>query len=205
MIRFPRLAALFAAAVVLLFGSLALAQQGGAAGKPIQPQFPSLPGFWQLRMEHVQKDLELVPEQIEKLKQIGKKYYEEMRAQRGDYQNWGKLTPEERQVKYKEMQEKRKKQAAAIREEVKKVLLPHQLKAIQDINFRSVGPSMLSQPRTAEALGISQEQKAKIAEVRKEMMENYRQMQKESFEKILGLLTPEQREKLKEQIQHRGY
>ena len=208
MTRFPRLVALLAAAVVVLVGALALgqyAQAGGQPAKPVQPQFPALPGFWQLRMESVQKDLELVPEQIDKLKQLGKKYYEDMRAQQADYKNWGKMTPEERTAKYKELMEKRKQQAEAVSKEVEKILLPHQLEALRNINFRQMAPSMLYQQKVFETVGITDEQKAKIQKIRQELTEKYQQLQKESFDQILKVLTPEQQKKLKEQVQSYGH
>ena len=37
------------------------------------------------------------------------------------------------------------------------------------------------------------------------MFEQYQEIQKKSFEKSMSVLTPEQREKLKEQIQKSGY
>ena len=204
MTRFPRFAGLLAAVLVLLIGPLASAQYAQVGGQPtkgVQPQFPALPGFWQLRMESVQKDLELVPEQIDKLKQLGKKYYEDMRAQHADYKDWGKMTQEERTARYKELSEKRKQQTEALRKEVEKILLPHQLEALRKINFRQMGPSMLYQPKVMETVGITDDQKAKIQKIRQELTEKYRQLQKESFDQILKVLTPEQQKKLEEQVQ----
>ena len=115
------------------------------------------------------------------------------------------MTQDERTAKYKEMMEKRKQQAEEVRKDVEKILLPHQLDALQNINFRAMAPSMLYQPKTAEALGITEDQKAKIQKVRQELMDKYRQIQKESNEKILSILTPQQMEKLKEQAKTRRY
>jgi Spy/CpxP family protein refolding chaperone len=210
MTRFPRFAASLAGAAILLAGGWALAQQARAPGQPanpaqpVQPQIPALPGFWQLRMESVQKDLELVPEQIEKLKQIGKEYYEDLRAQRAQWKDWGKLTQEERMAKYKEMREKQMKRAEAVRKQVEKVLLPHQLKALEEMNFRRMASSMLYQPRVMQNVGITEEQKAKIQKIRQEMMDKYQKLQKESLDQILKLLTPEQQQKLREQVRSYG-
>lgn len=211
MSRFPRTLLLLVVCGVMSAGVLALGQEakpagrGGQVAKPVKPQMPALPGFWQLRMKNVQEDLELVPEQIEELKALGKEYYEQMRAHRGDYKDWSSLSQEERQAKYKEIRERRKVEAEALRKKIEKVLLPHQLKALRDINLRSIGPSMLQQPRIAEKIGLSDEQKADIRKLREKLMADYRKLQKESFEKIFELLTPDQREKLRESIQNRGY
>jgi len=77
------------------------------------------------------------------------------------------------------------------------------LQALRDINFRRIAPSMLYQPKVIETVGITDEQKAKIQKIRQEMQEKYQQIQKESADEILKVLTPEQQKKLKEQVQAR--
>ncbi len=208
MTRLPRFLALAAAMLILAVAGLADGQvvnKERQAPRAVQPQIPSLPGFWQLRMKNVQEELEIVPEQIEELKALGKDYYEQMRAQQADWSNFAKMTQEQRQAKYNQLKEKREAQADEIRKKIEKVLLPHQLKALQDINLRAVGASMLAQPRIAKSLSLSDDQKGKLQQLRQELMEEYQQLRKKSFEKTLQVLTPEQREKLKEQIQNRGY
>jgi Spy/CpxP family protein refolding chaperone len=166
---------------------------------------PALPGFYMLRMENVQKELQLVPDQIQKLKDLGKKYYEDMKADQDVWKNWQKMTPEERTAKSAEMREKYSKRTAELRKDIEKVLLPHQISALKEVNLRAAGPGVLSNPRTLEALGVNEEQKQKLQQIRQEMFEQYQEIQKKSFEKSMDVLTPEQREKLKEQVQKTGY
>lgn len=170
-----------------------------------QPELPALPGFYMLRMENVQKELELSQEQIEKLKELGKKYYEDVRADQDAWKNWQQMTPEERAAKTAEQREKYVKRSQDLRKSVEKVLLPHQIKALKEVNLRTSGPWALTNSRTLEVLGVSEEQKQKLQEIRQKMFEDVQEVQKKSFEKALEVLTPEQREQLKEQIQKQGY
>jgi Spy/CpxP family protein refolding chaperone len=166
---------------------------------------PALPGFNMLRMENVQKELGLVPEQIQKLKDLGTKYYEDMKADQDVWKNWQKMTPDERTAKSAEMREKYKKRTEELRKSIEKVLLPNQLSALREVNLRAAGPGALANPRTLDALGVSDEQKQKLQQIRQEMFEQYQEVQKKSFEKSMSVLTPEQRERLKEQVQKSGY
>ena len=210
MTRFPCfLFPCLAAAAILAPGAPVLAQGHKADGQPrhrvMHSQMPALPGYYMLRMEHVQKELELLPDQIEKLKELGKQYYEQMRADQGMWKNWRDMTPEQRTVKTAEMREKYKQRAEELRKNIEKVLLPHQIRTLKKINFRAAGPSALASARTLEKLKVTEEQKQQLQKIRQEMIEEYRQLQKKAFERSLKILTPEQREALQRQIQSRGY
>jgi Spy/CpxP family protein refolding chaperone len=207
MTRTPRLVTLLSVFVlVLCVSTLAFAEDakpGAAASQPAvqwaAPQFPPVAGLWQLQNESARKELELVPDQIEKLKALGKKYYEDAR---GDANLWGdyrSLTPEQQKAKYTEYQEKMKKRMADLRAAVDKILLPHQIATLKDINLRQTGGYMLMNPKTVETLGITDQQKGQIQKARDELQEKSNQLQKEFFDKLMQVLTPEQKEKLKEQ------
>ncbi len=201
-----------AAAAVLTMASAAHAQAKPSAAQASQPryrmihsQMPSLPGYYMLRMEHVQKELDLVPEQLKKLEELGKQYYADMRADQGAWKNWREMTPEKRTARSAELQEKYKKRAASLRDSIERVLLPHQIKLMKEINFRATGPSALANPRTLDKLQVTDQQKDELQKIRQEMLEKYQELQKKTFEKSLDVLTEKQRENLKEQIQTRGY
>jgi hypothetical protein len=166
---------------------------------------PALPGYYQLGVPNVQKELELVPEQIEKLKEIGKKYYEEARADRNVWKDWQKMTPEERKAKSAEIREKYKKRAEAVKAEVEKVLLPQQIDKLKEIDFRTRAPYALRSPWTLKQLGISDQQKEKLNQIREKTAQQYRELQKKALEDALNVLTAEQKDKLKKQLQTRRY
>jgi Spy/CpxP family protein refolding chaperone len=202
MIRLIRAAAAGLAVVAIaLLGRPAAAQQavvGQAAGQTARYTItPSVApaGYWELAQEHVQKELELLDEQKQQLKELAQK---SARQRQQDWTGMRDLPPEERQKKYAEIREKMQKQNEEIRKQVEAILLPHQLKALQMIRLRTRGASALASPRIVEHLGLSEAQKEKIREARDELQKKMRELQRDAFEKTLKVLTPEQLEKLKE-------
>lgn len=217
MSRFPRFAVLLVVAVLVVVAvSPVLAQvevkKVGEGGQPATPgawQYQGLyvPGYWQLSQPGVQKEIELLPEQLEKLKELSKRYYEAQREDAKAYGDWSKMTDEERKAKYKEVSERAKQRTEDLRKEVEKVLIPSQIEALRDLNLRTYGQYMLMQPRIMEAVGLNEEQKTKLQKLREEFTQKQQQLQKEMMDEQFKLLTPEQKERLKEEMQKqwRGY
>lgn len=170
-----------------------------------------LPGYWQLQNEQVRKEIELVPEQEEKLQKIAKQYQEKMRQYQEKVQQIyaplqnRDLSPEERTKLYKEMAEKAKQsqndyQEAAkwATEEAKKVLLPQQVKALEKIELRARAGMFLQSPWMLDRMGLSEQQKEKVKKNRAELAKKIHELEVQSFEEILKVLTPEQLEKIKQ-------
>lgn len=195
--QFPRwIVAAFAAATVTVLGSSAIAQQGGqVAARNMRPMYPAIPGFYMLRQEYVQKELELTDEQRQKLQELGKKYYEDIRR---DWTGLRDLSAEQRKAKYAEIRAENQKRTEALRKEMEKVLSPQQLDALKQINLRSRGPYALQNPRILDQMGVTAQQKERLRKLREEYQERTRQLQRESFEKCLEVLTPEQRKQFEE-------
>jgi Spy/CpxP family protein refolding chaperone len=209
-IRFPWFIVLLTgAAFVAVVGSSASPQDKKAGMHPGSvlafSDMPALPGYYLLRMEHVQKELNLTREQVEKLKELGRKYYEQIRGDQDVWKNWRQMTPEERSTKAAELREKYKKRAEDLRKKIEKVLLPQQIQALKEINFRAAGPSALANPRILDSLGVSDQQKEKLESIRQEMLAKYQELQTKAFDRALKVLTPEQCRKLKVQLLNRGY
>jgi len=159
----------------------------------------ALPGYGSLRMESVQKEVKLSDQQKKKLEEISKKYYELMRQ--GYKVDWAKLRElpaEQRKQKYAELAEKRKQQAAAARKQVEQVLSPQQLAAYKAIELRRRGAGMLRSPTIVQKLGLSKEQQERLQKNQQELSRKVQELYRESGQKALGVLTPAQREKLKE-------
>jgi len=165
--------------------------QGGA--QPYVPMAPPVGGYYMLQMEQVQKEVELVPEQVEKLKALAKQYQDEMRRQ---WEGFGSLPLEQRTAKAQEIQANAAKRAEFYQKQIEEILLPHQLEAIKEINLRTRSQGLLASPFVMDQLGVSAEQKEKLNQFRQDMQEKMWQLQKENFKKAFDLLTPEQREKL---------
>lgn len=156
--------------------------------------------YWNIFRPEIQKELELLPEQIEKLQQLAKRFWDQQQElYKG--MDWAKMTPEERTAKWKELSDRMKQVQEEIRKEVEKILLPAQIDAIRDIQFRQYATGYLWAPQVAEKIGLTEEQKNQIHKLRQEYQEKQMQLMRELVEKQLDVLTPEQKQKLKEEIQ----
>ena len=67
------------------------------------------------------------------------------------------------------------------------------------MEFRQRAASMLYMPRGLRKIEMTDEQKEQLQKIREETQSKMTQLQHESQEKTLGVLTPEQMKKLKEQ------
>ncbi len=91
----------------------------------------------------------------------------------------------------------------AIAEKREKILTPEQKKARAEARKEAIKDKK-SRREVEEAgraaMNVTEEQKAAMAEIRTEMQATYKEM----LAKGLEYLTPEQREKIKERLEHRG-
>ncbi len=160
--------------------------------------------FVLLRLEQVQKELNLSDEQKEKIKELAK---EMMPGRPSEGQA---PSPEDRRAMMEKVQKK-----------LAEILKPEQLERLKQIQLQAQGAAALGNPEVVKTLGITDDQRAKLKTLRDEadgkrreligsmrdlsreerrekMAENQekiRQIQKELMEKALAVLTPEQREK----------
>jgi len=168
-----------------------------------------------LPLEKVQKELELVPEQKEKLKEIADKAAAKMRENRQAMMKLRDASEEDRRAKFTEMGNAMRAQAEQAKKDIEEVLLPHQIERLKQIAVQVRGLAALDDKEVQDALGITEEQKGKMKPVRDEMMEKFRgsmgrggdeserkarrdkmeAARKEVEGKILEILTPEQKEK----------
>jgi Spy/CpxP family protein refolding chaperone len=183
----------------------AVVGQPGAGGYQISsnPLGQSLPFLWGPQME---KELDIVDTQREALTKIRTDATAKLRT----LYDTSIPDQQERMKKYNEA-------SKALGEETEKkvleVLLPHQIKRLKQIalqmQLQQTGYGMsaaFQNSQVAEDLKITDEQKAQLVEkqkeVAKEMQEKtqafYKQLQEESREKMLSVLTPAQRRKLEE-------
>jgi len=193
------------AAAALLVASAAVAQPPG--GRPGGPRGPGMmmagPGMGfgggsalgLLRLEQVRKELELVDDQVAKLNQLAEKLRSEMRER---FSGLRDLSPEERRAKMQELGQELRKRNEELEAEVKKILLPHQLTRLEEIRLQLMGLRALDDPKVAEALGITEEQKAKMQQIREQAREKMRSL----FEQMRGMrdLTEEERAAKREEL-----
>lgn len=203
--RFAVVAMTLLTAVFFTGAANLLAAEGGAAVAG-QGTTYSVPGYWMLAQDHVQKEIGLTDEQKVKLKEISDKYREQVRQgyTRQKAVDWQKLSDEERKQKVEEMrarstklQAKRQKMIDTLKKQVEKVLTEKQIAALKQIGFEQRAGYMLRNSRVLEALDVSEKQKSRLEKNAEQFRAKMRELQKKSAEKALGVLTEEQLEKLR--------
>ena len=173
-----------------------------------------------LRLEEVQKELELNDDQKAKLKEIGEKALARMKEAFSGMQGFRDLSADERRAKMAELGNKARQQAEELRKEIEGVLVPHQVERIKQIALqvavrtRGAASVILDDREVQEALGLSEEQRGKLKAIRESMAEKlqklfrergegdqqarrdqFQSVRKEAEQQVLEVVTPEQKEK----------
>lgn len=175
-----------------------MAQPGGGRQRG---GFGQASGMGLLGQEGVQKELELVEDQVDDIKSL----QEEQREAAGDMframRDGGDRD---------EMMEKFRELTKEYEDKANDILLPHQVKrlkqlVVQDQTRRSGGATTGSLPESmVEELGITEEQleemKEKAESVREKMNEKIAKIRAQAQEEILSVLDSEQRARYKEMV-----
>jgi len=187
------------------------------AGGPPGPGGPGGPGGFfggggvlgLIAREEVQQELQLVDEQKEKVRgltdEMRNKARDQMRDVFGQMQN---LSDEERRAKFGEIRTKIEALSAETEKQLEKVLLPHQMERLKQIDLQtkvqSRGASALTGGDVAKALNLTDEQREKLekraAEVQEELQTKIKQLQADARKKMLDVLTPAQQAQLEKMM-----
>ena len=156
--------------------------------------------FSMLQNPAIQKEIELVDEQVQQIRKIQKEFGKKIKDQlkggiSGDKaRNLGEMIK-----KLKEEQQ----------EQIKEILLEHQRERLNQVSLQqtlrnSGTANALASKSFREELGLSDEQvkglREKAAELKKEMEEKIKKMREEMKEELLGELSSSQRRKLKKML-----
>jgi len=160
-------------------------------------RFRGIPGYGLLRLNYVHDKLGLTDEQKSKLRSIGDQYYEDMRK---DWANIYNMTREKRDAAIAAVRTKAAAAMEDIKKRVEKVLSPAQIEQLEAMRLKIHGPNALEDVRNVDLLKVTAKQRAAIQKLREEMRMHYRQTRDDLWGKILEVLTPEQRAKLKELV-----
>ncbi|MCH8047039.1 MAG: hypothetical protein IID44_25330 [Planctomycetes bacterium] len=175
-----------------------------AQGRRDRGGFGGFGGGSLLDREQVQKELDLVDDQIDDIKKIRE---ESRNAMRDLFSGLRDLPSEERREAFTALREKMREQGEIAQKKIEKVLLPHQRDRLQQITFQQSmqrrGTTGVFESNTvAEALGITDAQKEKLREkseeVEKELREKLAKARQEAIQELLSVLTPAQRKKYEE-------
>ena len=189
--------ALLVTVTAIGMASVALAQPGRGPGG-----FGFDSSLLLLMNQDVVKELEIVPEQQEKLRALGEEARNEMRDM---FSGLRDLNEEERRERFAELREKMADVQADLKKDVNEILLPQQRDRLEQIQFQSQmrrGSGGLTSNSAVEALDISEEQLEKMREkqeeVREEGQEKIQEETEEDRNEILSVLSPAQRKKYEE-------
>jgi Spy/CpxP family protein refolding chaperone len=159
--------------------------------------------------DEVQQELQLVDEQKDKVRGIvdnmRTKVQDEMR---GMFAQMRDLSDEQRRAKFDEIRKKFESINADMEKQLDKVLLPHQLERLKQIDLqakiRQNGASALTGGDIAAALNLTDEQRANLekraAEVQAELQTKIRELQADARKKMLDALTPDQQAQLQKMM-----
>ncbi len=160
--------------------------------------------FALLNNSSIQKDLELVDDQMESIRAVQTEFGKKIRDQIGDISK-GNFDPS----RMSGLKEVIAEIQAQKKEEINKLLLPHQQDRLRQValqmKMKSRGTSSaLTSDEVAEELGITGEQIEKLKErakkLQKEIEEKTKQLKEDAKQELIGILTPSQQKKLKEMI-----
>jgi Spy/CpxP family protein refolding chaperone len=188
----------------------ATAAERGPRGAGMMGGRTSLVGL--LSLGQVQKELKLSEEQVGKVKEVTQKLQEEMQEQSAALKEI--TDPEARRAKRTELSDQLDRK---VREQLREVLSREQMMRLYQIRIQVGGPlSALNNPRIADRLKLTDEQKKKVAEIQKATQQKttearrgmqglsqeerrqrtaqLREITNKADEEALGVLTAEQKE-----------
>jgi hypothetical protein len=161
----------------------------------------------------VQEELKMTEEQTGKIKELGDKQNEARTKFREETKD---LSKEDRQKKFEEYMAKAPERTKAEEKAVSDVLKPEQLKRLKQISLQQQGSRAVATPEVADALKLTSEQKDKIKTIQEDSVKEMRdlfgggggnreearkkmeELRKATSEKVMGVLTDEQKAKYKE-------
>ena len=194
----------------LVAADVAMAQPGGRSRGSGGSMWGQVSQLNLLGQEAVQKELELVADQVDAIKEAQDRQREMMREVfMGARDRMQGLDNEERQELFREIQEEMKTANTELEDEVMQELLPHQISRLKQLynqaqTNRSGGAQSGSMPNSlVEELGLTEDQlqelKEKAAEVSQRLKEKVAKLQAQAQNEIFSsVLTKEQLDKYEE-------
>jgi len=132
-----------------------------------------------LNADAVAKELKLTDDQKAKIRKINEKAQASVREA---FEGLADLSPEERQERMAGLREKMQNQRKETNKALEAVLTEDQAKRLKEIFIQVLGEQSLRNPEVQAALGLSDDQKAKIRSILEILTDD----QKAAFEKMKG-------------------
>lgn len=159
--------------------------------------------------EQIQKELELIPDQVADFEKLREEAGTKMRSM---FEGVRELSEDERRAKFDELRPKMEEAQKELQGKMKEILLPHQADRLKEIFVQVRGAGALDDAEIAAKLKITDEQKQQMQEVREaqrgkmqELFQNregseedrrakFQAAMQEVSDKVLAVLSNEQRD-----------
>ena len=161
-----------------------------------------------LRNDSIMDEIELVDDQREEIEALEDEMREEMRERMMELRD---MDGADRREMFTQLREEMEERQTELQTEVEKVLLPGQLKRLQELdvqqNARRNGKGamgVLASEDILDEIGVSDKQKERLKEkaeeLKKKLQERIKKMTAEAEKELLSILSPKQREKLEDKM-----
>jgi Spy/CpxP family protein refolding chaperone len=178
-------------AILATVSSVSAQRPGG--GRFGEGRQQALGGAMLLRQEAVQEDLGLTDDQKQQLRRLAAG-----QQRGGDRPNLRDMSQEERREWMAEMRERME----AAEKKMSDILTEEQRTRLKQIRLQVMGPAAVGEPEFAKELGLTDEQREKIGQLRERVRQaredgsNDETLRERMANAVKDMLTPEQREKL---------
>ena len=165
-----------------------------------------LPVYKWLSDPENRRRIQISPEQEKKLGEIRSQYQEEdAQWQNGFVRELAKLPPDQQQTEMRKAQSQHEEQKKVLRKRVEEVLTPRQLSACKKYTLCSSAAIVMAYTAAFKSVGFTPEQREKLRQIDKESIRQRERQQKQKGEQLLALLTVQQRERLRAEVQRREF
>jgi Spy/CpxP family protein refolding chaperone len=161
-----------------------------------------VPGYWLLGIKRIQEEVGLTDDQLQDLKDISKKYQTALKRITDQLEN---LSQQEKKSRMAEVRQQTTQLVQSGRKKAETVLTPQQVQKLKQIDLQLRVAGMLMDSRAQENLGLSNSQRKRLGDIYQSAQDKAQQLQRETGERILGVLQPEQEDKLRQQIREQGW
>jgi predicted transcriptional regulator len=160
-----------------------------------------VPGFWLLASARIQKEVGITEAQKLKLADMSGKYQAAMRRMLDPLAN---LSEGEQKRRMAALREPINTLLLAARRKAETILTRQQARALRKIDLQMRAAGTLMNPKVQEQLELTDEQRDDLQRIYKAAEEKSQQVQRETGERVLGVLNPDQAEKLRSQMDAQG-
>jgi hypothetical protein len=116
-----------------------------------------------------------------------------------------KLSPAEQGQRWQELARKAGEEQSKAVQEIAALLTPKQSAALGEVDLSNSVVSALASSRVQRAVGLTADQKAQRKRINDDNYERHDVARRAAIDKSLAVLTPAQKQKLREELDRRGW